>query len=409
MPIRNYVMGFVLGLGLLTACGKATTAEQAPPPPPDSKLAANPGYGTPSGYKTECLGRHLLDVPLNMEWAMVNPEIPYYPGSQFTKKIATPNDVWYYQRVLVSATPQTIYKYFGWGTGHEKFEDKQYVDGLKGEMERKKVRVAEFQAENFDPAVIQSYKKDIADLEQSISEFREIDLKLPDSYARTRGDNLVAYLWRDNRVWRFETRKYEGETFEHMAQEFMDILRRFRSRALYEIPGEPGVCVPHGFFSDDGHAWYKIQNTLRLQDAPNVTYTIGIGKNGDTPEPTGFDVWSASFMQGSGVAGMILDRQITQRIKPREIKVGAMQGILGGFVIKPDPYKDNDQEQSYHLQAGYNGEANSDSFPFVSLQMRSYTQGADPSLTQPAPPFQESEMRLLDIAKSLRLRPSATR
>ena len=111
MPIRNNVIALALGLGLLAACGKATTAEpETSAPTPDPKLAANPAYVSPTDYKTECMGRHLFDLPSSMEWAMVNPEKPYYPGSQFSKKIATQNDVWYYQRVLVSATPQTIYK-----------------------------------------------------------------------------------------------------------------------------------------------------------------------------------------------------------------------------------------------------------------------------------------------------------
>jgi hypothetical protein len=405
MSIRQLSILGIFGLCLLAACGKATTAEPAQPAPPDPKLASNPDYTKPANYKTECLGRHLLDVPGNMQWAMVDPEKPYYPGSQFTKKIAAQNDAWFYRRLQISATPSTTAKTFDAAKLDLRLDDKLFADSLRDEMARKKNRVREWQLQSFDSTAIQGYKDDIANLEQSIAEFREVDLILPDSYARTRGDNLVAYLWRDKRVWRFATRKYEGEAYDHMAQEFMDTLRHFRPRALYEIPTEPGVCVPYGFFSDDGHAWYEIQNTLRLADAPNVTYTIGLGKNGDDPKPTGFDVWAASFMHGSGAAGMILNRQITQRIKPRTIKIGAMQGILGGFVIKPDPQKGDDQEQSYHLQAGYNGEANSDFFPFVTLQMRSYTEGSDPSLTQPAPPFKQSEERLLGMAMSLRLRP----
>ena len=425
---------------MLAACGKATTAEPDQSTPPDPKLAGNPNYTTPVNYKTECLGRHLFDVPANLQWAMVDPKTPYDPGSQFTKNIATQNDIWFYGRLQVNATPPTTIKTFDAAKLDLRLGDKLFVDSLKKDVETGKEMSQEFKTYLLNDSKIQQWRQNIQfdqsnpmpgasddDIKKaviknimgaiarneeeinktkaSIAEFREVDLKLPDSYARTRGDNLVAYLWRDKRVWRFATRKYEGETYDHMAQEFMDTLRHFRPRTLYEIPTEPGVCVPYGFFSDDGHAWYQIQNTLRLADAPNVTYTIGLGKNGDEPKPTGFDVWAASFMQGSGAAGMILNRQVTQHIKPRTIKIGAMQGILGGFIIKPDLQKGDDQEQSYHLQAGYNGEANSDFFPFVTLQMRSYTEGADPSLTQPAPPFQQSESRLLALAKSVRLRP----
>ena len=248
---------------------------------------------------------------------------------------------------------------------------------------------------------IQKWQEDIKENEQTIAEFGEHKLNLPDSYAYKRSDSLVAYLWRDKRVYRFATRKSEGESFEAMAAKFSETLARFRTRALYEIPAEPGVCIPYGFFADNGSIWYQLTNSLRLKDAPNVMYTVGIGKNGDNPKATGLNVWAASIMQG---AGSYVERQITQRIKPREIKIGAMQGIMGGFTIKPDRTKGNDQEQSYHLQAGYDGEPNSDLFPFVAFQMRSYTKGADPSLTRIAPPLAPSQARLIGLMKSVRLR-----
>lgn len=408
---------FLLSLLLLAACNEANTAETAPPPepPPDPQLAYNAGYATPAKYKTECIGRHLIDVPSEMAWALSAEETPYYPGAQFTKQIYAMNDVWFYQRVQVSATPKTGIKTYHAATKDLLLDDRIFVTRLKERIPSNERLVAQLEGEllagTVPPdrvasyrAAIQGHRDTIKELQESISEFREVDLGLPDSHARTRGDNIIAYLWRDNRVWRFATRKAESESFEQMYAFFIDTLRRFRPRALYEIPTEPGVCVPHGFFKDDGRQWYQLQDSLRLKDAPNVIYTLGIGKNLDEPKATGYDVWATSFMNGGGAAGTILGSQISKNIKPVYVKIGALQGLMGGFVIKPDLSKGDKQEQSYHLQAGYDGEANSDLFPYVSVAMRSFTKGHDPSLTKAAPAFEQSKDRMIDMMKSIRLR-----
>ena len=83
---RNYPVALFLTLALLGACGETSSADPAPRPPPDPKLALNANYVTPAKYKTECFGRHLIDVPGEMEWAMADPQHPYDPGSQFTKE-----------------------------------------------------------------------------------------------------------------------------------------------------------------------------------------------------------------------------------------------------------------------------------------------------------------------------------
>lgn len=423
-----------LFLFLLAACGETSSADPAPIPP-DPKLAQNASYVTPAKYKTECFGRHLIDVPSEMEWAMASSKRPYYASASFTDKVFSGEDVQFYGRVEVSATATTEPATYELAKSETKADGNVYVHGLKTGIETNKRRIEESKSALLDEAEIQRARRDglfdkrhpmpgaseseiaeavkneikqsikdieadIKENEQTIAEFGEHKLNLPDSYAYKRSDSLVAYLWRDKRVYRFATRKSEGESFEAMAAKFSETLQRFRTRTLYEIPAEPGVCIPYGFFADNGSVWYQLTNSLRLKDAPNVMYTVGIGKNGGSPKATGLNVWAASIMQG---AGSYVERQITQRIKPREIKIGAMHGIMGGFTIKPDAEKGNDQEQSYHLQAGYDGEANSDFFPFVTFQMRSFTKNADPSLSRVAPPLKQSEIRLLGIMKSLRL------
>lgn len=54
--------------------------------------------------------------------------------------------------------------------------------------------------------------------------------------------------------------------------EVISLLKRFRSRDLYEVPVEPGFCLPYGFIAgDSGHEPRNMAVTYRLKDHPDVT------------------------------------------------------------------------------------------------------------------------------------------
>ena len=47
-------------------------------------------------------------------------------------------------------------------------------------------------------------------------------------------------------------------------------LNNFRVRGLFEVPKEPGVCIPHGFIADDGKIQRQMSVVFRLKNHPEV-------------------------------------------------------------------------------------------------------------------------------------------
>lgn len=81
----------------------------------------------------------------------------------------------------------------------------------------------------------------------------------------------------------------DEEVNKQIAKQVNAVLNDFRPRALYEIPTQPGVCIPFGFIPDDGKAIRDIAVTLVLVDHPEVevifqdtSYTLYRNKHPDS-------------------------------------------------------------------------------------------------------------------------------
>ncbi|BBP00018.1 hypothetical protein SFSGTM_07260 [Sulfuriferula nivalis] len=62
----------------------------------------------------------------------------------------------------------------------------------------------------------------------------------------------------------------------------------FRFRALYELPNQPGLCVPYQFIPDDGKEDYSLAVTMRLLAHPDVEIMVSFqiaDHNGDGNNP----------------------------------------------------------------------------------------------------------------------------
>lgn len=55
-------------------------------------------------------------------------------------------------------------------------------------------------------------------------------------------------------------------------------LKNFRVRAPFEVPHEPGVCIPHGFIADDGKTQRRMSVAFRLKKHPEVELFFMEGK-----------------------------------------------------------------------------------------------------------------------------------
>lgn len=61
------------------------------------------------------------------------------------------------------------------------------------------------------------------------------------------------------------------EDRERVEKEYRTLLDGIRQRPLFDVPHEPGVCLPYAFIRDDGTTRRHIGMTYRLREHPDVT------------------------------------------------------------------------------------------------------------------------------------------
>jgi hypothetical protein len=387
------------------------------------RSAASPGYVSPPGWKQECLGRQIFDVPGEIEWGMADPKTPYYPSAKLSPRLAVQSDIWRYGYdngdaddqpfIIVSITPKGDKAVFEDAKQYERAEIRNAFFWQEERLRTNKRILARNVDEQFlSPEGVQDYENEVKDIELSLEELpkqHDVDLKLPDSYVSLYGGGTTVYLWRDSRVVRFRI-SHRTMPVPEQQKYLLDIIGRFRLREAHEIPSGPGVCLPHGFIADSGGVFYDIQNTFRLKDVPNVTYTLHVGDRMPDSEPFGPQIGLASRLTLPSPWGALVNPRIKERFGPENIKVGALPGLLAGYVIVPG-LQDKSSQSVFTLKAGYEGEtvANKEQlktnrFPLVTFDVYSHSRQTDPTFTQPAPPVKAGKKRLLAIMKSMRWR-----
>lgn len=258
------------------------------------------------------------------------------------------------------------------------------------------------------PKSIEAHKKDIADIETRIANIQKdwhpLDLGIPNSLGFAGGPNLYAFVLHEGRAYKFVSASGEGEPpFEVRQQAFLDMLRRFQFRKMYEVPKVPGICVPYGFIPDDGKLGFRVGVSMRYADRPGVIYTLGTGVVGER----GVDGSEPSLLTAiarAGTVGMVPGRD-AQRIGPRQARIGALSAEQGGASLNvADPGKP--PVRSYSVYTGYGGWGHSRVLPYITVDMRSFTKEQERTLKADPPPFEESLERLDGLLQSIRLRPT---
>ncbi len=100
------------------------------------------------------------------------------------------------------------------------------------------------------PEAIKGDTKEIAEIEASIAnlerDWQPMDLGLPDSLGYVAGPTFYAFLLRNGRAYQFMASRADGDPPHEVRKvAFFKLLKNFRTRALYEVPTEPGVCIPY--------------------------------------------------------------------------------------------------------------------------------------------------------------------
>ena len=443
----------ILTLAATLGCQPSDAGQQTgqgaldPPPrkPTGDQLlqAAHSGYRTSPGTRQECIGRQVFDVPHEIEWEVKGPRsgeglIRNAPTDKDDFSNVFPDGLYHltsrlhYERWNLGVmAPVSREEFDRWRAGEKDWYPKlirmreESIAKTKAEIAEYRKKIDGMGREGHEELVLSALEDDIERLTKDIAVFRSrIAAKFlfdSEDVFGVQEAGYYAFLFKNQRAYRiqmFGPRDQGAETPEQFDQRFADFVRRFRPRAMYEIPTEPGVCIPYGFIPDDGTGDYQVKVAFRFKDHPGVAYDFNTGLAYDArlrnspgnhyvsnlPEPSMFRATTlglTGLLGGGAVAG-----RMEKSIGPRTAKIGAIDASQGGFSIITGE-ADGPKVPSYTIYTATNGFPDVHILPFIVLEVSSYTRKQFPTLPEDPPPFDETMARVDTLLKSIRLRPTS--
>ena len=348
--------------------------------------------------RQECLGRHVFEVPEDMQWAVFHPEYIYRVseggGHGFGRKVGAKGDSVVYSPYgaiikvsdIVESSEFEAAANYQLGTG--RLNQKRILENI----ETDKRRLAKLPRMGYGPEVIQQLEDEIAELEAQVplALYTVHDLGIPDAYfIGGRGDPTHAYLYRNNRVYYFVMRR----AGDNGTEAFLDLMSRFQPRELYEVPEGPGICIPYGFIADDGKAPYSIKNSLRFTQTPNVVFTLLTASASDPWNTSSTStLYDTDFRPG-------YDRQKwAWREYVQSSHLGRHKVNLLGWTLEPKP-DSGEQERAWFGFAEHGGLLS----PLLAVHMLTFQKGTD-DLTEHTPPMDTVLPRWEALARTLHLK-----
>jgi hypothetical protein len=367
---------------------------------------------------TECLGRSLFDINQDTSWHLLNDQWDYTDRLDFATY--TPdirledkelnygsdptNDA--YSLVTIDVSPKTTFETF-----------KKLVDRHSPSVVEANERVIKNKIEEISVAMTGDLSRSDPDQYKSLEDERDELREKFDKLGRATIERvLLPGLIAEFKEQKKPTEKLELEletyqkecvyrfafgqqsaysrhrsSFEKLLPAARDLLARFRTRAEFEIPKEPGFCLPFGFIADDGKAHYSITMAWHPTDNPNLLYSLSlsddIGKAFDLLPILTTPIMANPFPS----AGVI------QTFGPSKVQIGSREGLMGGKYYRPtDPQGDeNSSTERFVITAGT---ANKGWEPSLVLKAENYA-------SKQVRTFEQSKQDFLNILKSFRLQP----
>ena len=346
----------------------------------------------------ECLGRHVFEVPEDMQWAVFHPDYTYRVseggGHGFGREVGAKGDnatygergdIIYVSDIVERSEFEAAVNY-QIGTG--RLNQRRILKNI----EIKQFRLSKLPDQGYGPEVIQQLEDEIAELEAQVPLAipTSHDLGIPDAYfLGGRVDPMYGYVYRNQRVYFFVVYRPLGQGKEA----FLDLMSRFQPRELYEVPEGPGICIPYGFIADDGKAPYSIKNSLRFTQTPNVVFTLLTASASDPWNTSSTStLYDTDFRPG-------YDRQKwAWREYVQSSHLGRHKVNLLGWTLEPKP-DSGEQERAWFGFAEHGGLLS----PLLAVHMLTFQKGTD-DLTEHTPPMDTVLPRWEALARTLRLR-----
>jgi hypothetical protein len=442
----------VLAVIVLMGCGPSRAERQAVEEEQawqdDLQQVARSAYAAPaSGSRQECLGRHVFDVVGPVQWP-TDPSVSSVFNSRQSYSIFDRGD-----RILVGETKVGVI----FDPEGKKFAFQ--FEGLeldkKNSMASQTKSIAmykELLAMSTSPQGRKQWEKEIRHHEiwrdrNQID--RRFDLGLPDSLGvwefergeivdtddedsiLNQGQVMTAYIYR--KPWLHVFEQPRGPATEQPANEarMRAFLKRFRTRAEFEVPREPGLCIPYGFIADDGTLPFAMKQAMRYRDVPGVVYVLDTGVVSDKIPSGGGALWNAMGVAGIGLLGGEVpeNMEVLQRIGPKKVQIDGRVAIESGVVARVNGLDAEEKRKAnaradytpaqlkrvlnrapyevYTLYAGTNGKRDSQALPWLDIKMRTFARNQvteEEKLASDPPPFAQSLPRFEGLLRSMRLR-----
>lgn len=353
--------------------------------------------------RQECLGRLTFDVPEQIEWATFPAgsvtEISQARGGghAFSEKVRGRGESGSYDYDGLTFYVSDIVERseFDDAAGYIKGTASLYQKELKKEATRKKKALEELKdldkRENTKVTreAVERFAKNIEEVERKIplTKVHEHDLGIPDAHIL--GSKNIPFhvlLWRNQRVYYFTFSKPQ----ENAVERIKDLVARFRTRELHEVPKGPGVCFPYGFIADDGKTAYEIKNSLRFTRTPNVIFSLltAAADNSRQTKPTS-GIYDTDYRPGYDASKWKKSSFIERTY------IGKRLAGLEGWRLDPKPGS-GEQERAWFGLAHTGGLLN----PLVAVQVFTFQKGTD-DLTDFTPPPEEVIPRLKALTETI--------
>jgi len=178
------------------------------------------------------------------------------------------------------------------------------------------------------------------------------DFALEDGYAVLNSGELTVVLWRQSRVYKLSFAYTERGVSDKEALERLDphvrrVLAALRPRAAFEVPGQPGVCLPFGFLADDGTPPYAVRAAWFGRHQEAVRYDLQVASQ---PLREQFEAQRA--------AELSRDRStfpVREQLPERQFRLGQMTIVQTTTLTKWYLEHETDRRETFQLRATHLG------------------------------------------------------
>lgn len=361
--------------------------------------------------RQECLGRWTFQVAEDIEWATFPADAVTRlsdaggGGHAFSKRVSGRGEAGGYVygdgETVVYVSDKTTREEFDMAANYVRGTGRRAQKKLQKEIEAHEGLVAELEElkrenKNITQGYIDGFRRDIEQFKRDIplAHVYDLDIGIPDAHILgSKHTPYHVFLWRNQRVYYFALTPSSEKTLPYVKE----LVSRFRTREMYEVPKEPGVCFPYGFIADDGKASHHFKFSFRFTRTPNVIFSLLTVSpdNANKIVPT-TGTYDTDYRPGYDASKW--------KISPivESLYFGKRLAGLEGWQLNPKP-DSGEQERAWFAIAHRGGLID----PLLAMQIFTFKKGTD-DLADFTPPPETVIPRLQKLTKTMQMTLDAT-